>query len=186
MSDELITDSELDTWDHLCKEATEGPWSWLHDGRGHYDLLGNHHTEIEFPILTATTHGSQFGTALFNTTDFDFIAACRTALPRLIAEIRSLRKLEEIRKRESSAMISRISTGEGEPRKYLSVPEMLADLKIKDLEEEVEALKKALVYWMSLPVLSDKQRREYIQRAQEIGLIINEVMEQNNGQPTNL
>ncbi len=85
----MITDDELAEWQRLCDAATPGPWRL--DGRHDYDdgsefgidmIVANNGE----PVVIADSgvyppHGQ----------DAEFIAAARSAIPRLLEEVRRLR-----------------------------------------------------------------------------------------------
>lgn len=78
----MITSKELDRLQKLCDGATAGPWEADGPGTNTYDRVTScvpeHTTEVAYDIL-------HDGDALF-------IAAARTALPELIAEVRRLQE----------------------------------------------------------------------------------------------
>ncbi len=76
-----ITEEELDRLEKLCDAATKGPWTSYIEGR---DCESGSHF-----IMTAGDDIELSGATI---ADYDFIAAARQAVPRLIAEIRALRQ----------------------------------------------------------------------------------------------
>ena len=82
-----LTDGELDEIEALCGAATKAPWESFVEGRDHTSGssfirtggLGDKSPDIE--LLGATT------------ADQDFIARARQDVPRLVQEVRRLRKL---------------------------------------------------------------------------------------------
>ena len=87
-----MTDDELDRLDAACKAATPGPWivgpEEVTEPYG-YDGFG---LEIDDGSLFAPNY---YGTAFRREDDATFISMAREAMPRLIAELRRLRTLEE-------------------------------------------------------------------------------------------
>lgn len=72
----MITDAELDRLERLCEEATPEPWVATHSSF----------------VYWCVTSRNGWINRLTMAEDAKFIAESRTALPRLIAEIRRLRK----------------------------------------------------------------------------------------------
>jgi len=75
-----MTDDELERLQQLCDAATAGPWTASIEGRDHdagSSFIATVGDDIE---LIGATHA-----------DYDFIASARQAVPRLLAEVRSLR-----------------------------------------------------------------------------------------------
>ena len=78
-----MTDDELDLILDRCEAATPGPWKSFIEGRDHTsgsNVIKTAGGDIEFygPTVVA---------------DQDFIASARQDIPRLIAEIRRLKKI---------------------------------------------------------------------------------------------
>ena len=82
-----LTDAELDGIGARCAAATPGPWRSFIEGRDH--LGGN-----DF-IQTGGTDDRSPDIELIGATraDQDFIAEARQDIPRLLAEVRRLRRL---------------------------------------------------------------------------------------------
>lgn len=82
MSDPLIA-AELAAIRERESNATPGPWLHLSNGKGGEDdpCLVGHSKYIDHP--TPITCGTPF----WSSSDFDFIAAARTDIPRLLATI---------------------------------------------------------------------------------------------------
>ena len=78
-----MTPQELDALQALCDGATAGPW--INSG----DILFYHTAPDRSSVLLGDGEG---GGAYAATCDLDFIAAARTALPQLIAEVRRLQE----------------------------------------------------------------------------------------------
>lgn len=79
-SSDRLTDSELDRIERLCALATPGPWKAFIEGRDHLagsDFIQTAGDDIELSGATPEDH--------------DFIASAREDVPRLIAEVRTLR-----------------------------------------------------------------------------------------------
>lgn len=91
----MITNDELDRLEALDKAATPGPWLPGEDGDG-YQVVTNATGEIKIamePMGYSEASGSwstYWGKDV--EADFRLLAAARTALPALIAEVRSLRQ----------------------------------------------------------------------------------------------
>lgn len=76
-----LTDLELEEIENLCSSATPGPWiSWVE---------GRDHTSGDSVI---TTGGEDIYLTGATISDQDFIAHARQDVPKLIAEIKRLRK----------------------------------------------------------------------------------------------
>lgn len=73
-----MTNEELDKLEELANKATPGPWKI--DGYASFSIAVAH---IYSEILIANTHCNN---------DAKFVAASREAIPKLIAEVRRLRK----------------------------------------------------------------------------------------------
>jgi hypothetical protein len=76
-----ITPEELDEMEARAAAATAGPWKSFIEGRDHWGGSDFIRTEGEDIELNGATKADQ-----------DFIAASREDVPRLIAEVRALRK----------------------------------------------------------------------------------------------
>ena len=104
-----MTDAELEALEKLDREATPGPWSWTHIGEktngyilgfacdgngkpleGYVDF-----EDVVEPVLNTSLVG-EHEAATCSYRDPELICASRTALPRLVAEIRALRTLSEL------------------------------------------------------------------------------------------
>lgn len=86
MCDEPITESELDQIAARCEATSPGPWKSYIEGRDHesgdnFIMIGEGDTRGDDLYIYQGTHADQ-----------DFIANARQDIPRLIAEIRRLRK----------------------------------------------------------------------------------------------
>jgi len=89
-----ITDSELDRLEALASAATPGPW---HDDQGSWVYSSNPDACRAFAMMNAEDTarfyvGACIGESM-GTADAAFIAASRSAVPKLIAEVRALRSL---------------------------------------------------------------------------------------------
>lgn len=74
------TPGELAEWERLCDSATPEPWRADWRDTGHYELTGDGGRQW----LSLPNSGFDRGE------DLDFIAAARSAVPRLIAEVKRL------------------------------------------------------------------------------------------------
>lgn len=75
---------DIDQAERLANAATPGPWTVAPNGGGIYGPC---------PIVVAVTVGDDPEPVVFATNDdLDFIAAARTLVPALIAEVRRLTK----------------------------------------------------------------------------------------------
>lgn len=77
---------DLDALEALCREATDGPWGCNHDRTLGFRSAHVRNIGREANDYVATTVGPKAHT------NGDFIAACREAVPALIAEVRRLRE----------------------------------------------------------------------------------------------
>ena len=75
----MITDAELREWEALCQKATKGPWELE-------DSDGIHAIPTDRMIVSYAED-----CAFIEEADARFCAAARTAMPKLIAEVRRLR-----------------------------------------------------------------------------------------------
>lgn len=82
-ADEELSEAKLEQMQRLCDGATGGPWKAYWEGRDHWG--GSNF------IQTAGTDGIELIGA--SMADCDFIASARTDVPRLVEEIRRLRRL---------------------------------------------------------------------------------------------
>ena len=83
--DDALTEAELQQMQARCEAATKGPWRSLVEGRDHLsgsDFIRTAGEDIELSGAT--------------TADQDFIAHARQDVPRLIAEIRRLRRSSSV------------------------------------------------------------------------------------------
>ena len=79
-----ITESELARIQQLCDAATGGPWRAYVEGR-------DHESGSSF-VQTAAADIEMTGAA---EADYDFIASARQDVPRLVGEVRALRRMLE-------------------------------------------------------------------------------------------
>jgi hypothetical protein len=87
VTDEPLTDAELDELERLIAEASPGPWrAWVGPGIGgpEFISLGDDDSQADMYV--------QHDESPAPAADLDFIAAARNYTPRLIAEIRRLRE----------------------------------------------------------------------------------------------
>lgn len=77
-----MTEAELQRLENLASRATRGPWVASVEGRDH--------TSGSSCILT---QGDDLELIAASEADYDFIAAAREGIPKLIAEVRRLRGL---------------------------------------------------------------------------------------------
>jgi hypothetical protein len=81
MNDEELTDDDLAAIEARCAAATPGPWKAWIEGRDHF--AGD-------SIITTANDDMYVSPPL--EADLDFIAAARQDVPRLLAEVRRLRR----------------------------------------------------------------------------------------------
>lgn len=77
-----LSDDTLDAIESRCNAATSGPWKSFLEGRDHQSGSNFIRTGAEDIELTGATPADQ-----------DFIACARQDVPRLLGEVRRLRKL---------------------------------------------------------------------------------------------
>jgi len=102
MTEQPLTDAELDGMEARCNAATPGPW----DARpGTYKVyIGSANDDLTFSLQYL--HPSD-GRRTFAEEDGEFIAAVRTDMPRLLCDLRAARKaLREIAERMTLPMPS--------------------------------------------------------------------------------
>lgn len=97
-----VTDGQIEAWERLCEEASEGPWTRAADSNFDEEP---HEGSIRcgppgFYIAKMERDGPN------PDVDAEFIAASRTAMPALLAEVRRL-KADEARNLEFSLDINR-------------------------------------------------------------------------------
>ena len=76
-----LTDSDLTRIEQLCDAATAGPWTASIEGRDH--MAGSNIIQ---------TSGDDIEMSGASNADYDFIASARQDVPRLLREVRALRK----------------------------------------------------------------------------------------------
>ena len=81
-----ISEEELSRIETLSSAATAGPWQSFIEGRDHESGSSFVRTPVGDIELSGASRSDQ-----------DFIAAARSAVPSLVAEIRRLRHIVEIR-----------------------------------------------------------------------------------------
>jgi hypothetical protein len=91
MEDTELTDGDLDRIERRCNAATKGPWESFVEGRDHLggnDFIRTGGMDSESPdieLLGATVD------------DQDFIAHARQDVPRLLEEVRGLKRILKMR-----------------------------------------------------------------------------------------
>ncbi|NOT54786.1 MAG: hypothetical protein HOP18_09300 [Deltaproteobacteria bacterium] len=85
----LMTDEDIDAIHARCAAATPGPWRSYVEGRDH--------TSGDSFIMTGEgdSRGEDIELSGATPADQDFIAHARQDIPRLLAEVRRLRDLEQ-------------------------------------------------------------------------------------------
>jgi hypothetical protein len=91
VSDEPLTDEELDRLDALAAQASPAPWRAIVEGRDQcsgstFILMGGPGDDVPDMYVSYDTHPYKSAVS-----DLDFIAAARNSLPRLVAEVRRAR-----------------------------------------------------------------------------------------------
>ena len=81
-----ISEEQLSSLESLCRAATPGPWKSSIEGRDH---------ESGSDFIRTPIGGIELSGA--SPFDQDFIAAARSCVPSLVAEIRTLRRIVESR-----------------------------------------------------------------------------------------
>jgi hypothetical protein len=102
-----MTDEQLNRLEHLAAAATPGPWSWRPTGDNR-DVTGPYLGIGGQLIARLCGYPTNLRVCAIDTAsraDGDFIAAARSAVPELIAEVRRLRA--ELRRRQESWASSR-------------------------------------------------------------------------------
>ena len=93
---EDLTDDELERLQELTDAALPGPWKAFVEGRDHYsgdDFIRTGGLDDSGPDLYVTaSYWDNEQPQPAGAADLDFIAAARRDVPRLVAEIRRLRK----------------------------------------------------------------------------------------------
>jgi hypothetical protein len=94
MDRKTVTDEELRRLDELDKVATKGPWvaeesDGYITGYVYSKYHKYHHPKVRKGLVTDPT--------TMTNADAHFIAEARTSVPRLVAEVRRLRKLLKVK-----------------------------------------------------------------------------------------
>jgi len=86
-----LSEKQLGLLEALCDQATPGPWSYAEDdSSGVWRILGPEGERLfEEPSSDSDEDTGSFDGS---SADYRLVAAARTALPRLIAEVRQLRR----------------------------------------------------------------------------------------------
>jgi hypothetical protein len=134
----MVSDVDLERWQALCDAATPGPWySTAADGLTPDAVMGEDllETAAEWEIWTVgpcaddenwSTDGAMPGYGMTHA-DAAFCAAARTALPALIAEVRSLRQA-----------VQWLARGMSDPVAYARAVAEAHGIPVEDHEEEDE------------------------------------------------
>jgi hypothetical protein len=92
MTDESISDAELDALEALAEGAVKGPWKSYLEGRDHFagdNFIRTGGDDTDGPDMYVQLY---YGTKpVIDVATHDFVAAARQAIPRLVAEVRRLR-----------------------------------------------------------------------------------------------
>jgi hypothetical protein len=91
MAERGLDDRQLQQLQALCEQATPGPWSYAEDdSSGVWRILGPEQQRL----FEEPSSDSDEDTGVFegSSADYRLVAAARTALPRLIEELRVLRR----------------------------------------------------------------------------------------------
>jgi hypothetical protein len=91
MAERGLDDEQLEQLHSLCEQATPGPWSYAEDeSSGVWRILGPEGQRL----FEEPSSDSDEDTGVFegSSADYRMVAAARGALPRLIRELRSLRR----------------------------------------------------------------------------------------------
>jgi hypothetical protein len=91
-----LTDADLEAIDAGAEAALPGPWESLVEGRDHVagsDFIRTGGLDDSAPDLYVTRSSADWsGEAAVDTPTLDFVAASRQDVPRLVAEVRRLRR----------------------------------------------------------------------------------------------
>jgi hypothetical protein len=82
-----MTDAELEAIEARANAATEGPWGFTYDGSSAWSIGPVSDPQLH-RIANVYSRGKEVEQA-----DPEFIAAARTDVPKLVAEVRRLRAL---------------------------------------------------------------------------------------------
>ncbi len=96
----MITPEELAAMKARCEKATAGPWTIPHLGHGG-DCLARDKDEGDWTRIARNVKAN----------DLAFIASSRTDVPRLLAEVERLRRVEHTAKYFRLAMRTPLKTG---------------------------------------------------------------------------
>ncbi len=83
----MINEQELVEIEKRCKHSTQGPWKAYIEGRDH--TSGSH---VIITGVKSGDYGEAFEIDGARADDYDFIANAKQDIPRLIEEIRRLKK----------------------------------------------------------------------------------------------
>lgn len=81
----IPTPAELAAWRALCEQATPEPWQYV--------MLADHDAQVTYACIRIGDEVQRIGLRKKDEEDARFIAAARTALPRLLDECERLRGL---------------------------------------------------------------------------------------------
>jgi hypothetical protein len=88
VNDEELNDKDLEKYEARCRDATPGPWT-LSDSGGPVICSKDTGSWLGDAVVFASTLGVQVRPA----DDARFIVVARTAVPRLVADVRRLRQI---------------------------------------------------------------------------------------------
>jgi hypothetical protein len=91
MAERSLDDKQLEQLQSLCEQATPGPWSYAEDdASGVWRILGPDGQRLfEEPSSDSDESTGEFEGS---SADYRLVAAARGALPRMLAELRFLRR----------------------------------------------------------------------------------------------
>ncbi len=126
---ERMTDAELSRLSEICEAATPGPWEY--DGQ-HFEIHAPH-SEGYWVIVSEECDApndapvDEFGHQY--SPDYAFIAAARTAMPRLLAEMARLRPEVQLQQRLAEERAQQVED--------LAATEVALRRRIAQLEERI-------------------------------------------------
>jgi hypothetical protein len=93
MKHRFLSDQKLNALEQLCVDASPAPWKCMAEGRDHtsgdsFIQVGQGETRADDVYMSRDTGPASIA-------DLDLIAELRTALPKLVAEVRYWRSLRK-------------------------------------------------------------------------------------------
>ncbi len=113
----MITDEDLNEWQRIVDEATEGPWEWCSDDDTDGFAVAGSLDKRRRRKWALCSCGVGYESCGINTSqeNIDFIVMARAAVPALIEELRASRRTVEVLKEaliETNKLLLRVITND--------------------------------------------------------------------------